>query len=130
MTRNVAQKEYMSRDKTLNFWLGSITSRVPDTVRHCCAAPLSRCALRPGNHHSHAHSVHRLVDSNQPFALSLARPSASLTVPPVADPVLPFSVSHIRLDDPLRFSTVTVFSFLRTLMSPGPFGVGAYPTPE
>jgi hypothetical protein len=58
------------------------------------------------------------VDSYLPFALSLARPSASSAVPPFADPLLPFSVTVALVsDDPLRFSTVTVFSSFVTLMS-------------
>src|SRR4051812_17206017 len=60
----------------------------------------------------------KTVDSNQPFALSLARPSASSAVPPFAEPLLPFSVTVALVsDDPLRFSTVTVFSSFVTLMS-------------
>jgi hypothetical protein len=58
------------------------------------------------------------VDSYPPFALSLARPSASFAVPPFGDPLLPFSVTVALVsDDPLRFSTVTVFSSVVTLLS-------------
>src|SRR3954468_14770517 len=60
----------------------------------------------------------KLWDSNQPFALSLARPSASSAVPPFAEPLLPFSVTvAFTSDDPLRFSTATAFSSFVTLMS-------------
>src|ERR1700710_2083598 len=84
MTRNLAQKEYMSSGRNIKF-LGLAANT---------------------------------VDSNQPLALSLARSSASSAVPPLAEPLLPFSITvAFTSDDPLRFSTVTVFSSFVTLMS-------------